>query len=69
MFNPINTREMTDIERVDEVADILAAGILRMRMRQARRLAARRKEREIPLDCLNGTSPDGPGPQTRGKDR
>jgi hypothetical protein len=67
MSNPLDPREMTDGERISELADILAAGLLRARARQARRLAARRKSRETPLDNPGQTIPHRLEPQPQGE--
>jgi len=45
MANAVDLNDMTDQERLDEVADILAAGMLRRHMRQAQ--TARETEFEL----------------------
>ena len=67
MSNPLSPDEMTAAERISELADILAAGLLRTRTRQARHMAARRESREIPLDNPGQTIPHRLGPQPQGE--
>ena len=67
MSNPLDPREMTDGERISELADILATGLLRAKARQARHMAARRESREIPLDNPGQTIPHRLEPQPQGE--
>ena len=67
MSNPLSPDEMTAVERISELADILAAGLLRARTRQARHIAARRESREISLDNPGQTVPHRPEPQPQGE--
>jgi hypothetical protein len=48
--NPITPAALTADERLAEIAEILAAGVTRMRMLKSTRLSADR--RESSLDCL-----------------
>jgi hypothetical protein len=48
-MNPLNPNRMTPAERLDEIAEILAAGLIRIRARQSTPLSAER--RESSLDC------------------
>jgi len=67
MSNPLDPREMTDGERISELADILATGLLRAKARQARHMTARRKSRELPLDNPGQTIPHRLEPQPQGE--
>jgi hypothetical protein len=67
MSNPLDPREMTDGERISELADILAAGLLRARTRQTQRLAVRREFREVSLDNPGQTIPHRLEPQPHGE--
>ncbi len=49
MFNPLNPAHMSAAERLDELADILAIGLMRLRTRQSTPLS--RDRGESSLDC------------------
>ena len=49
-MNPLHTSRMSAAERLDEVAEILAAGLMRLRARQSSPLSARYGESS--LDCV-----------------
>jgi hypothetical protein len=48
-MNPLNPNRMTPAERLDEIAEILAAGLIRLQARQSTPLSAERGESS--LDC------------------
>lgn len=45
--NPLHPRHMTAAERLDEIADILAAGLIRLRARKSSRLSRDRGESSL----------------------
>lgn len=51
MPNALHPDRMTAAERLDEVADILAAGLIRLKTRKSRRLSADRGD-----SCLDFTA-------------
>ena len=48
--------DLDPTDRLDELAGVLAEGILRMHLRDARRRSTSRKQRSPRLDCLAGQS-------------
>lgn len=50
MSNALSPTQMTETERISEVADILAAGLLRARFRGMRKSIERQKIGDYPLD-------------------
>jgi hypothetical protein len=46
-MNPLHPRHMTAAERLDEIADILAAGLVRLRARKSSGLSAHRGESSL----------------------
>ena len=52
--NPLHPEEMTPAERLAEIADILAAGLMRLRARQSSHLSTHGGESS--LDCLGDQS-------------
>ena len=51
-MNPLDPRHMTTAERLDEIADILAAGLMRLRVRKSSHLS--RDPGESSLDFSAG---------------
>lgn len=49
MPNPINPAHLSPAERLDEIAEILAAGLMRLKLRKSSHLSADRGESS--LDC------------------
>jgi hypothetical protein len=47
MQNALHPRHMSAAERLDEVADILAAGLIRLKARKSRRLSADCRESSV----------------------
>lgn len=46
-MNPLHPDRMSAPERLDEIAAILAAGLMRLKARQSRQLSARRRETSV----------------------
>jgi hypothetical protein len=46
-MNPLDPARMTTPERLDEVAEIIAAGLIRLRSRQSRQLSGDRGESSL----------------------
>jgi len=67
MSNPLSPDEMTAAERISEVADILAEGLLRARLRDMRKVISRMRIRDNPLDNSGGIRPHGLEPRTDGE--
>ena len=53
-MNALNPDQMTAAERLDEIAEILAAGLMRLKSRQSTRLSP--DGRESSLDCAGHQS-------------
>lgn len=47
--NPISPTHLSATERLDEIAGILAAGVMRLKARQSRQLSARMRESSVDL--------------------
>jgi hypothetical protein len=45
--NPLHPRHMSAAERLDEIADILAAGLIRLRLRKSTTLSRDRRESSL----------------------
>ena len=67
MTNPLDPNEMDPQERLSEVADILAAGIMRRKMRHVGKMAHMRKIREAGLDSSLDSSVHGLEPEPKGE--
>jgi hypothetical protein len=46
-MNPLSPDRMTASERLDELAEILAAGVMRLKARKSRQLSTRRGESSV----------------------
>ena len=66
MANPLDLDQMTATERLAEVADILAVGLLRRRFRDVRRPTGNGKNREDSLDDSSDLRPYGHQPEFKG---
>jgi len=67
MTNPLDPNEMDSQERLSEAAEILAAGIMRRRMRHVGKMAHMRKIREAGLDSSPEASVHGHEPEPKGE--
>jgi len=67
MSNPLRPDQMTAAERITEVADILADGLLRAKLRDMRKAISRRKIRGNTLDKFGGLRPHVLEPQADGE--
>jgi len=67
MSNPLGPNELTASERISEVADILADGLLRAKLRDMRKAISRRRIRDNTLDNPGGLRPHGLEPQADGE--
>ena len=64
MPKPLHPDDMSAAERIAEVGEILASGVLRRKFR-LRRLP--RRDAENPLDCADGMLPYGDDPSPQGE--
>ena len=67
MSNPLDPDHMTATERLVEVADILAVGLLRGRLRDVCRSTDSRKNRGDSLDDSADLRPYGHEPESKGE--